>query len=77
MAKGYVLINTAPTMIHEVYSELLKIDGIVELEELYGEYDLIAKVEVEDFAELGRLVTDRIRAVKGVIDTKTLTGMNP
>jgi DNA-binding Lrp family transcriptional regulator len=75
MATGFVLINTAPTKEHEVYSELLKIKEIVELNQLFGEYDLIAKIEAEDFDTLGRLVVDKIRGVKGVIDTKTLTGI--
>ena len=47
----------------------------MELHPLFGEYDLIAKVEAEDFNALGQLVVDRIRSVSGVIDTKTLTGI--
>lgn len=58
-----------------MYSELLRVKGIVELHPLFGEYDLIAKVEAEDFNALGQLVVDKIRAVSGVIDTKTLTGI--
>jgi DNA-binding Lrp family transcriptional regulator len=75
MATGFVLINTAPTREHEVYSELLKVREIVELNELFGEYDLIAKIEAEDFDALGKVVVDRIHAMKGVVDTKTLTGI--
>jgi DNA-binding Lrp family transcriptional regulator len=75
VAIGFVLISTAPAKEHEVYSELLRVKGIVELHPLFGEYDLIAKVEAEDFNALGQLVVDKIRAVPGVIDTKTLTGI--
>jgi DNA-binding Lrp family transcriptional regulator len=75
MATGFVLISTAPAKEHDVYSELLKVKEIVELHPLFGEYDLIAKVEAEDFNALGQVVVDKIRAVKGVIDTKTLTGI--
>jgi len=75
MVTGFVLIRTAPTKEREVYSELLKVKGIVELHPLFGEYDLIAKVEAEDINTIGRVVVDRIRAVKGVIETKTLTGI--
>ena len=32
------------------------------------------KIEAEDFEKLGEIVIDKIRSVKGVIDTKTLTG---
>jgi DNA-binding Lrp family transcriptional regulator len=75
VAIGFVLISTAPAKEHEVYSELLRVKGIVELHPLFGEYDLIAKVEAEDFNALGQLVVDKIRSVPGVIDTKTLTGI--
>ena len=74
MAIGYVLINTAPAHEHEVYTKLSKIPEIVELHPLFGEFDLIAKVEPEDFEKLGELVVKKIRSIKGVIDTKTLTG---
>ncbi len=47
MAIGFVLISTAPAKEHEVYNELLKVKEIVELHPLFGEYDLIAKIEAE------------------------------
>ncbi len=75
MAIGFVLINTAPAKEHDVYSELLRVKGIVELHPLFGEDDPIAKVEAEDFDKLGQLIIDRIRSLPGVIDTKTLTGI--
>lgn len=74
MAIGFVLISAAPAHEHEVYNKLSKVPEIVELHPLFGEYDLIAKVEARDFEELGRIVVDKIRSIKGVIDTKTLTG---
>ncbi len=75
MAIGFVLISTAPAKEHEVYNELLKVKEIVELHPLFGEYDLIAKIETEDFNLLGEVVVDSIRSIPGVIDTKTLTGI--
>lgn len=75
MAIGYVLISTAPAKEHEVYNKLKELPDIIELHPLFGEYDLIAKIETEDFNELGRIVVDGIRRIEGVIDTKTLTGI--
>ncbi|HLF05845.1 MAG TPA: Lrp/AsnC ligand binding domain-containing protein [Thermoplasmata archaeon] len=75
MAIGFVLISTAPAKEHAVYSALKKVKEIVELHPLFGEYDLIAKVEAEDFNMLGQIVVDKIRTIPGVIDTKTLTGI--
>lgn len=74
MAIGFVLISAAPTREHDVYNELRKKPEILELHPLFGEYDLIAKIEADDFEKIGWLVINKIRSVPGVIDTKTLTG---
>lgn len=74
MITGFVLISTAARVEHEVYAELLKVKSIKELNPLFGEFDMIAKVEVEDLDTLGKVVTEQICTVKGVIDTRTLTG---
>ena len=75
MTIGYVLINAAPAHEHEVYIKLSKIPKIVEVHPLFGEFDLIAKIETEDFEKLGEIILNKIRSIKGVIDTKTLTGV--
>jgi len=54
--------------------QTLKIPEIIELLPLFGEYDLIAKIEAEYFEKLGEVVVSKIRSIEGVIDTKTLTG---
>ncbi len=74
MAVSFVLISAAPAHEHEVYNKLSKIPEIIELFLLFGEYDLIAKIEAEDFEKLGEVVVSKIRSIEGVIDTKTLTG---
>ncbi len=68
------MISTAPAKEHQVYNELLKIKEIVELHPLFGEYDLIAKIDAKDLDELGKIVVEQVRSIDGVADTKTLTG---
>ena len=75
MAIGFVLIRAEPTHEHEVYNQLATVPEIVELHLLFGEYDIIAKIEVEDFEKLGSTVVKKIRSIEGVRDTKTLTGV--
>ncbi len=75
MAIGFVLINVAPAHEHEVYNKLSKIPQIIELHPLFGEYDLIAKINANDFEELGTIIVNKIRSITGVLDTKTLTGL--
>ena len=74
MIIGFVLIKAAPTYEYDVFTELSNISEIVELHSLFGEYDLIAKIEANDYEKLGEIVINKIRAVEGVLITKTLTG---
>ena len=74
MAIGFVLITTAPAHENEVYNKLSTTPEIIELHTLFGEYDIIAKIQADDFDKLGNIVVKKIRYIKGVIDTKTLTG---
>jgi DNA-binding Lrp family transcriptional regulator len=74
MTLAFILISTAPRKEHEVYNELLKIPEIIELHPLFGDYDLIARVEAPDLESLTHTIVDKIRRIDGISDTKTLTG---
>lgn len=71
-----MLIDIEPNREKEVYEKLIKIPHIVELYPLFGEYDLIAKVEADTFDAVGDLVVQKIRSVDGVKATKTLARMS-
>ncbi len=74
-AIGFVLIDIEPNREKEVYEKLIKLPRIVELYPLFGEYDLIAKVEADSFDTIGDFVVQSIRSVDGVKATKTLARM--
>lgn len=74
-AIAFVLICTAPGKEKDVYGNLGKIKEITEAYPLFGEYDIIARVEAEDFGRIGEVIVDKVRHVEGVLDTKTLSGI--
>jgi len=76
MAIGFVLINTATTKEHEIYNKLSRIPEIMELHPLFGEYDLIAKMYIDNYEDLENIIVNKIKNLNGVIDTKVLTGTN-
>ena len=41
---------------------------------LFGEYDLIARVQADDEFQLTRCIVEQIRPMDGIADTKTLIG---
>jgi len=75
MTVGFVLISASPSHEHDVYARLQGSPDISEIYPLFGEYDMIAKVEARNYDNLSQIVLDKIRNVDGVIDTRTLTGV--
>ena len=74
MAISFILITAAPAHEHNIFNKLSKVPEIIELHPLFGEYDLIAKIEAENFESIGDIVLNKIRTIEGILDTKTLTG---
>jgi DNA-binding Lrp family transcriptional regulator len=74
MTIGFVLINVSPGTEKKVFDTMIKWDEIQELYPLFGDYDLIAKVQTNDYEGLSDVVVNKIRVLKGVTETKTLTG---
>ena len=74
VALGFVLISAEAGKERDVHSQLQRVWEIVEMMPLFGEYDLIVRLEAPDFDILGKLIVERIRSIDGVVDTKTLTG---
>jgi DNA-binding Lrp family transcriptional regulator len=74
MTVGFVLINVSPGSEKKVFDMLIKWDEIEELHPLFGDYDLIAKVQSPDYETLSDIVVNKIRSIKGITGTKTLTG---
>lgn len=75
MAFGYVLISVSPSYENDVHDQLNKIQEIKELYPLFGDYDFIAKLEVKDYRQIGHIVVHKIRAIDGILDSKTLIGL--
>ncbi len=74
MAVGFVLINVTPGAEKKVFDTMIKWEEIQELYPLFGDYDLIAKISSPDLEGLSHIVVNKIRTIKGVTETKTLTG---
>lgn len=74
MAVGFVLINVTPGAEKRVFDTMIKWEEIQELYPLFGDYDLIAKISSPDLEGLSDIVVNKIRTIKGVTETKTLTG---
>ena len=74
MTVAFVVIKAEPGREHDVYVKLKEVHELHEVHPLFGEYDLIVKVEAPDFDALGQVIVSRIRTIAGVLTTKTFAG---
>ena len=71
METAFVFINALPGKEKEVLRELRRIKHVTESYELYGDYDILAKVETEEKERLQAIVQEQIRGIKGIANTST------
>jgi len=74
MIVGFVLINADLLQKDKTCNELIEIPEVVEVNCIFGEYDLIIKLEVDNFDSLAKIVAGKVKTIEGILDTKTLTG---
>ena len=73
MTVVYILINAELGMEEDLLQELRKMENIKEAYLTYGVYDVIVKVEAENMENLKELVAFKIRRMKEVKNTLTMT----
>ncbi|MBS71362.1 MAG: AsnC family transcriptional regulator [Thermoplasmata archaeon] len=74
MAVGFVLIVTKAGFEKQVRESLDDIDLITGRWGIFGEYDLIAKIESDDDVALTRCIVEDVRTIEGITETRTLIG---
>jgi DNA-binding Lrp family transcriptional regulator len=72
MVKGFVLLRLVPGLEKEALSSLRVLKGVVEVDLVFGHWDVVVKVEAKSINELTRKIVTEIRGVKGVEATETL-----
>ena len=72
MAIGYVLISILPTHEKTVHYRLGRVPEIIEMSPVFGDYDIVAKIQAKHLDGLGDIVMEKIRTIQGVQDTQTL-----
>ena len=70
---AYVLVQSTIGHEMEVLSDLLKIDLVKEAKGTFGYYDILAKIETSSEKEIEMVITKKIRDVKNVNTTTTLS----
>jgi DNA-binding Lrp family transcriptional regulator len=69
--KAYVLINTRPGEIREVVRQLRRVEGVMEANMTFGQYDVIAVLQADDLKHLGEMIAGQVQPIPGVQETLT------
>ncbi|HML04034.1 MAG TPA: Lrp/AsnC ligand binding domain-containing protein [Candidatus Bathyarchaeia archaeon] len=76
MVEALVLVRVgsgeATNFMKTVKQEISKVKGVKKVYGIFGRYDFAVMVEAKTNEEMGNLVTDCIRGIKGVTYTETL-----
>jgi|APFre7841882590_1041340.scaffolds.fasta_scaffold59511_1 DNA-binding Lrp family transcriptional regulator len=60
------------TWFKETKEKLIKLKGVNEVYGVFGRWDIVLKVQVNNMDELVDLITDKIRSIPGVQSSETL-----
>lgn len=79
MIEAFVLVSvkedaSRPDLdfMNNVKKEIVKLKGVKEVNGVFGLYDFVVRVETETPEEMGILVTQTMRIIKGVTRTETM-----
>ena len=74
---AFILINTEPDSVREVFNDLNKIEAVDKTYIVYGVHDIIVRVSADSIEHLRDVVTTQIRNVNNVNSTLTMTVIDP
>ncbi len=71
MTKAYVLITSEVAYTKDVLEALRKLEGLVEVHEVLGPYDIVAEVVAENVEAILVILQQHIRNIGGIRNTVT------
>ena len=69
---AYVLFKVNSGTEREVCQKLIEFDEVVQADIIFGEYDVVTKIEIQDLSALEEFVSEKIRNVPNVLVTSTM-----
>ncbi len=76
MVRAYILITANAGRALSVVKSLRGQEGVIKVDAITGDFDLIAEVEAENVSGIGCLVVDKIQAAEGVFKTTTCLALD-
>ena len=72
MVTAFVLINVEKGKLPQVVKQLGDIDEVIEVYSVSGRYDIVAKIQVQEYEYMSEVATEKIHKVDGIAATETI-----
>ncbi len=72
MATAFVLINSNLGSEKEILAKLKEMESVKEAYQVYGVYDIIARLEAESMEKLRGALEERVRGLENIRSTLTM-----
>jgi DNA-binding Lrp family transcriptional regulator len=69
---GYILVTLKSGAERDVCEKVANFEEVIQVDELYGEYDAIAKVQAKNLEDLDKFLTDKLRSLSDIFLTTTM-----
>jgi Lrp/AsnC family transcriptional regulator, regulator for asnA, asnC and gidA len=70
---AFIRINTSKGSVDEVLIPLSQLDEILELGEMYGEFDLLVKISTRSLEDIRDIIANKIRRIPQIMDAQSIT----
>jgi DNA-binding Lrp family transcriptional regulator len=75
MPKAFVLMNAELGSEDSIVGELRRLEGVKEVYQVYGVYDIVTQVESDTMEKVKEIITWKLRKLNGVKSTLTMIVM--
>ena len=72
MVTAIVLLHVERDQINPVAEQLADVPGVTEVYSVAGRYDLAGVIRTKTNDQLAEVITQKIRQIRGILDTETL-----
>ena len=72
MVTAFVLINVEKGKLPQVVKQLGDIAEVIEVHSVSGRYDIVAKIQVQEYEYMSEVATEKIQGIDGIASTETI-----
>ena len=70
---AFMGINISPGSADQIVSDLLRIEEVLEIHELHGQFDLLLKICAKDLNQIREIVENKIYKIPHILESELMT----